>query len=290
MNDSAPIGMQSPKLPLMILLIAGISSLGLLVLPQAVMSSQAPAKVTPLTNTGWMIAQKANTSIKTSLAAGATGAKVKELQQRLKEKGFEPGAIDSTFGPSTKAAVIAFQRLRGLQADGIAGPQTLAALGIKLSSTSSPTSTASRLTKPKSSQSAKNTPSKNSPNQPLAANVLAPKPTVVADRFYWSGAKGNLGLSLVGKFNSTEKMVETFNLSRVLSTFSGKQWKLNDILVSSDFNADINTVNWKVSGPRPVVERYLASLKAGYQDQSLLADFGFSEINFQPTAASESGQ
>jgi peptidoglycan L-alanyl-D-glutamate endopeptidase CwlK len=53
---------------------------------------------------------------------------VARLQQQLKEKGFDPGAIDGKFGPGTEAALIAFQKSEGLVADGIAGPQTMAAL------------------------------------------------------------------------------------------------------------------------------------------------------------------
>lgn len=47
---------------------------------------------------------------------------------RLKALGFDPGKIDGFFGPSTAAAVTAFQRDRQLIADGLAGPQTLNAL------------------------------------------------------------------------------------------------------------------------------------------------------------------
>jgi len=65
----------------------------------------------------------------TSLKEGASGPEVGELQRKLKERGFDPGAIDSKFGPGTEAAVIAFQKSEGLAADGIAGPQTMARLG-----------------------------------------------------------------------------------------------------------------------------------------------------------------
>ena len=58
------------------------------------------------------------------------GQDVIELQQKLTDKGFSPGAIDGDFGENTKQAVIAFQRSVGLTADGIVGPRTRKALGL----------------------------------------------------------------------------------------------------------------------------------------------------------------
>lgn len=65
-----------------------------------------------------------------TLHPGATGADVAKLQARLAELGFPPGKIDGDFGPATEAALLAFQKSRELLADGIAGPRTLAALGL----------------------------------------------------------------------------------------------------------------------------------------------------------------
>jgi peptidoglycan L-alanyl-D-glutamate endopeptidase CwlK len=65
-----------------------------------------------------------------TLQEGATGKEVEALQQTLKERGFNPGAIDGDFGPATTAAIIAFQRSEGLLADGIVGPRTQRALGL----------------------------------------------------------------------------------------------------------------------------------------------------------------
>ena len=62
------------------------------------------------------------------LNQGATGPEVRDLQQKLKDAGFDPNSVDGNFGAGTKAAVIAFQQHNGLQADGVAGPATLAAL------------------------------------------------------------------------------------------------------------------------------------------------------------------
>lgn len=62
------------------------------------------------------------------LRRGDSGDAVRALQSALAEAGFRPGMLDGDFGPATEAAVVAFQRSRGLLADGIAGPRTLAAL------------------------------------------------------------------------------------------------------------------------------------------------------------------
>ncbi len=62
------------------------------------------------------------------LKQGSSGSDVTSLQQKLKALGFDPNGTDGNFGPGTRKAVIAFQQSKGLQADGIAGPATLAAL------------------------------------------------------------------------------------------------------------------------------------------------------------------
>ena len=61
---------------------------------------------------------------------GSRGSEVTQIQQRLSQLGYAPGAADGIFGQKTLAAVKAFQRDRGLAVDGIVGPKTLAALGL----------------------------------------------------------------------------------------------------------------------------------------------------------------
>jgi peptidoglycan hydrolase-like protein with peptidoglycan-binding domain len=63
-----------------------------------------------------------------TLRQGSSGPDVTALQQKLKDLGFDPNGVDGHFGPGTRDAVIAFQQSKDLQADGIAGPATLAAL------------------------------------------------------------------------------------------------------------------------------------------------------------------
>lgn len=78
------------------------------------------------------------------LKEGSTGPKVKELQQLLKAKGFNPGPIDGVFGSGTLKAVISFQKYNGLYPDGIVGPQTWKAL----TSTSAPSTSTPKAAQP----------------------------------------------------------------------------------------------------------------------------------------------
>ena len=61
---------------------------------------------------------------------GSQSEEVRQIQTKLKNWGYYEGQIDGIFGSETKKAVIAFQKKNGLTADGIAGKNTLAAMGI----------------------------------------------------------------------------------------------------------------------------------------------------------------
>ena len=63
-----------------------------------------------------------------ALKPGSTGPQVAALQQQLRQRGFDPGQFDGSFGPSTDTAVRAFQQSVGLEPDGVVGPNTIAAL------------------------------------------------------------------------------------------------------------------------------------------------------------------
>lgn len=57
------------------------------------------------------------------------GRDVRALQLALLGRGFKV-ATDGVFGPNTKSVLMAYQKKRGLAADGIAGPATSASLGL----------------------------------------------------------------------------------------------------------------------------------------------------------------
>ncbi len=101
---------------------------------QAARGLQTDGIVGPLT---WQALDGGGTTLPTGggggtaqpvLRLGATGAPVSEAQRLLTRAG-QPIAADGRFGPVTQRAVVAFQRPRGLVADGIIGPATWAALG-----------------------------------------------------------------------------------------------------------------------------------------------------------------
>ncbi|MDP4146425.1 MAG: peptidoglycan-binding protein, partial [Bacillota bacterium] len=62
------------------------------------------------------------------LKSGVTGDDVKNLQSDLKTLGYLNDVVDGDFGPKTEAAVIAFQKAHGLDADGQVGDKTKAEL------------------------------------------------------------------------------------------------------------------------------------------------------------------
>ena len=68
---------------------------------------------------------------------GSSGQEVTTIQTRLKSWGYYTGAIDGVYGSRTVSSVKNFQRKNGLTVDGVAGTETLTAMGIQSSSNSS---------------------------------------------------------------------------------------------------------------------------------------------------------
>lgn len=75
---------------------------------------------------------------------GSKSSEVRSIQEKLKAWGYYKGTIDAIYGYETFVSVKSFQRKNGLPADGICGPDTLAALGISSRPASTPASTVSR--------------------------------------------------------------------------------------------------------------------------------------------------
>jgi murein L,D-transpeptidase YcbB/YkuD len=69
-----------------------------------------------------------------TLKSGDEGASAKKLQRALNALGYDVGKADGVFGPATVEAVKKFQADSGLDADGVAGQETLSALNDALAS------------------------------------------------------------------------------------------------------------------------------------------------------------
>lgn len=86
-------------------------------------TTNPPATTTPATPSG-------NPAALPVLRPGMEGDAVRQLQQRLRTKGFYSGTVDGVFGSQTEAAVRAAQAANDLTVDGIVGPATWRALNL----------------------------------------------------------------------------------------------------------------------------------------------------------------
>lgn len=84
----------------------------------------------------FVIIQKYST-VKALSRYGSNGDEVKQIQTKLKNWGYYYGEVDGIYGSKTLSAVKSFQKKNGLTVDGIAGTQTLNAMGITSSSNNS---------------------------------------------------------------------------------------------------------------------------------------------------------
>ena len=78
-----------------------------------------------------------NSEVEALSKYGSRGDEVRQIQEKLKRWGYYNGNVDGIFGSQTQEAVRYFQRKNRLTVDGIAGPNTLKAMGIYNSSNSS---------------------------------------------------------------------------------------------------------------------------------------------------------
>lgn len=88
---------------------------------------------------------------------GSRGNEVTQIQTKLKRWGYYTGTVDGIYGNKTVEAVKYFQRKNGLTVDGVAGTQTLKAMGISSGSNSG---------------SSSSNPSSNTSNVNLLARVI----------------------------------------------------------------------------------------------------------------------
>ena len=63
---------------------------------------------------------------------GSSGPEVTAIQEKLKERGLFTVGVTGYYGQQTQKAVLKFQKQQGIKQTGVAGPQTLRALGISI--------------------------------------------------------------------------------------------------------------------------------------------------------------
>ena len=84
---------------------------------------QNPARTAPTTSLPPLIAE----TKPFVLQPGDEGLLVIQVQERLKQGGYDPGPIDGQYGPAVQAAERAFQHVNGLVGDGLVGPLKMTA-------------------------------------------------------------------------------------------------------------------------------------------------------------------
>ena len=122
--------------PAFVLALAVLMTAGLMLLLNAVSRQEQYAYLRSLTPTPTAVPKKVSyvydsqTPAPTAMliGSGKEGPVVAEIQRRLRELGYYTGLVDGQFGSQTREAVIAFQKDKGLTADGLVGDETYALL------------------------------------------------------------------------------------------------------------------------------------------------------------------
>jgi hypothetical protein len=106
---------------------------------QATPSTSGPppmSQATPSASEPRSSAQGDTSQMGNSSAGGSASSEqkdpetVRSVQQALKDKGFDTGAVDGHMGPATEGALRKFQQAQGLTPSGSLDEQTLGALGV----------------------------------------------------------------------------------------------------------------------------------------------------------------
>lgn len=113
----------------------------------------------------------------------------------------------------------------------------------------------------------------------------------VADRFFWTGPDGNLGLELRASFESRKWLERVMRPDTVIGSFKDKNpphdyrdWTLREILVSVNLNTADAAAVWRVSGPRPLITAYAEALTGASRKSPLIKDVSYKVVNFRAAA------
>ncbi|MBI2387902.1 MAG: hypothetical protein HYV14_18095 [Elusimicrobia bacterium] len=112
----------------------------------------------------------------------------------------------------------------------------------------------------------------------------------VADRFFWTGPEGNLGLEIKARFQSQAMLERVLRPDMVIGSYKDKDsskfrdWPLRDVLVSVNLNAAETAAVWRVSGPRPLIAAYAEGLARVSKKYPIMQDVDVHEVKFRATA------
>jgi len=88
-----------------------------------------------LASPGWAASETKAGSAKEEKAESKAVTKgseeIRKVQEALKDKGEDPGAIDGMMGKKTRAAIRAFQKANGIKVTGTVDDQTAEKLGVQ---------------------------------------------------------------------------------------------------------------------------------------------------------------
>jgi localization factor PodJL len=88
-----------------------------------------------LASPGWTASETKGASAKEEKAESKALTKgseeIRKVQEALKDKGEDPGAIDGMMGKKTRAAIRAFQKTNGIKVTGTVDDQTAEKLGVQ---------------------------------------------------------------------------------------------------------------------------------------------------------------
>lgn len=113
----------------------------------------------------------------------------------------------------------------------------------------------------------------------------------VAERFFWTGPDGNLGLEIMARFESQAWLERATRPDMVIGSFRDKNpphavrdWTLREILVSMNLNAAEIAAVWRVSGPEPLIAAYAEALLGLSKKNPIVQDVSYRSVNFKPAA------
>ncbi|MED1601732.1 peptidoglycan-binding protein [Alkalihalophilus marmarensis] len=143
------------------------------------------------------------------LRRGANNSQVGQLQQALKDKGYYSHTVTNIYGSITEEAVRKFQAANNLTVDGVAGPQTFAALG------TAPSAPSNTNNNNNTSTAAPSTPSSNTSSSILRQGSTGNSVTQLQDNLR---SLGFFNQNSTGTFGSvTAQAVRTFQVAHNLS-------------------------------------------------------------------------